>query len=322
MPKIRYDALLVLSFGGPDRREDVMPFLERVTRGRNIPRERLEEVAGNYYACGGKSPINDQCRALIEALRKELPGLPVYWGNRNWHPLVEDTMRQMRDDGVRRAVVFVTSAWSSYSGCRQYREDLERARAAVGDDAPVCDKLRQFCFEPGFIEPLADNVRAALARGPANLLFTAHSIPLSMAAGSRYVEQLSESCRLVAGLAGGPEYKLVYQSRSGPPGQPWLEPDLRDALTAIAAGAGPRAVVVAPIGFISDHMEVVFDLDVQAREHAGKLGLSMIRCATAGTDPRFIRMIGKLIEERSRLGEEANWCREDCCPAPARHAPS
>ena len=317
-----YDALLILSFGGPEKQEDVMPFLENVLRGRNVPRERMLEVAENYMRLGGKSPINDHNRALIAALHRELeergPRLPIYWGNRNWHPFLTDTMRQMRDDGVRRALVFITSAYSSYSSCRQYRDDIQKAQVAVGPGAPDCDKLRHFHNLPGFVEPLIENVRAKLALYPeAHLLFTAHSIPLEMAQGSRYVEQLTETAGLVAKGAGHPEYRLVYQSRSGPPRQPWLEPDIKDALSEVAAAGGCRNVVVAPIGFTSDHMEVLVDLDTQAREHAIALGLAMERAATVGTHPKFISLIRELIEERIRLGAAADGCLQNCCPYPA-----
>lgn len=314
--------MLVLSFGGPEKPEDVLPFLENVLRGRNVPRSRMLEVAENYDRFGGKSPINDQNRALIAALREELekhgPNLPIYWGNRNWHPLLSDTLRRMRDDGVKRAVVFVTAAYSSYSACRQYLEDLERARMEVGPGAPVCEKLRHFHSQPGFVEPLIEHVRQALGGfDQAHLLFTAHSIPIVMAQGSKYLEQLTETARLVADGAGHPEHRVVFQSRSGPPQQPWLEPDVRHALSEIAAGGGCRNVVIAPIGFISDHMEVKFDLDTQAMEHAVALGLRMVRAATVGTHPKFIAMIRELIAERIQLGAAADPCRQDCCPYPS-----
>jgi ferrochelatase len=313
----RYDAFLLLSFGGPEKPEDVMPFLERVTRGRNIPRARLEEVAEHYYHFGGRSPINDQCRALIEALRPHLD-LPIYWGNRNWHPFIEDTMRRMMEDGVERALVFVTSAYSSYSACRQYLEDIERARAAAGPLAPRCDKIRHFHNHPGFIEVNAERLREQLAiAGPAPVLFTAHSIPLEMARTSRYVEQLEETALLVAEAAGVSQYRLVYQSRSGPPQQPWLGPDILEALDETRA-AGAEAVIAAPIGFISDHMEVLYDLDDEAARHAGQIGLKMFRAGTAGTHPRFIRMIVELVEERRRDDAWADPCLQSCCPAPLR----
>jgi ferrochelatase len=235
-----YDALLVVSFGGPEAPDEVMPFLENVLRGRNVPRERMLEVAHHYEMFGGVSPINGQNRALIHALERELSenalDLPVYWGNRNWHPLLADTLRQMRDKGVRRALAFVTSAYSSYSGCRQYREDIERARAAVGEGAPQVDKLRVFYNHPDFIAPNVENLQAALARIPserraaAHVAFTAHSIPLSMASNCDYQAQLSETCRLVAEGAGHARWQLVFQSRSGSPAQPWLEPDICDHL--------------------------------------------------------------------------------------------
>ena len=321
-----YDAILVLSFGGPEKPEDVMPFLENVTRGRNVPRERLEEVAENYMMFGGRSPINGQCRALIDAMKPELAGhgvsLPVYWGNRNWHPFIEDTMRRMTADGVKRALVFVTSAYSSYSACRQYLEDIERARAAVGEGAPLCDKLRHFYNRPGFLDALADRLFEAFAKieadsqAGAHLVFTAHSVPVAMAKTSKYVEQLEEVASHLAARMGRTDYRLVWQSRSGPPSQPWLEPDIKDALTEIAGAGGSRDVVVQPIGFISDHMEVIVDLDTQAMEHAQGLGLRMVRAGTAGTHPRFIEAIRELIVERIESGEAANPCLANCCPSP------
>ncbi len=328
-PTPGYDALLVLSFGGPEKTEDVIPFLENVLRGRNVPRARLLEVAEHYYHFGGKSPINDQCRALIAALRLELDehaiNLPIYWGNRNWHPLVAQAMHQMARDGVRRALVFATSAWSSYSSCRQYQEDIERAIAAVGPGAPVCEKLRHFYKHPGFIGTIAERVRDSFAslpedrRSSAHLLFTAHSIPLDMASQSRYVEQLQTASRLTAELAGAPSWRLVYQSRSGPPQQPWLEPDIAVALEGIAADTGSsRDVIVSPIGFISDHMEVLYDLDTLAMKRAAELGLNLVRSGTAGTHPRFISMIRELIEEKLNGLPDAEPCLENCCPAPIR----
>ncbi|MFN7996702.1 MAG: ferrochelatase [Bryobacteraceae bacterium] len=330
------DAFLLVSFGGPDRPEDVIPFLENVLRGRNVPRERMLEVAEHYYHFGGKSPINDQNRALLSALRDLLaeqgPAIPVYWGNRNWHPLLPDTLRQMAADGVRRAFAFVTSAYSSYSGCRQYREDLARAREAAGPDAPEILKLRVFYNHPGFIEPVAERVCAALAqipaerRGSAELAFTAHSVPVSMSETSRYVQQLEEVCRLVAERVGRSGYRLVYQSRSGAPGQPWLEPDILEYLRSVAASNSTKDVVLAPIGFISDHMEVLYDLDTEARQVAIELGLNMVRAATVGTDPRFVAMIRELVLERSgglrdrralgQYGPSDDVCPEDCCPGP------
>jgi len=329
------DAILLVSFGGPDRPEEVMPFLENVLRGRNVPRARMLEVAEHYYHFGGRSPINDQNRELLAALRQVLadegPALPVYWGNRNWHPLLADTLRQMTGDGVRRAFAFVTSAYSSYSGCRQYLDDLARARAAVGPGAPEVLKLRVFYNHPGFIEPMAERVRAALDRVPAGrsasaaLAFTAHSVPVAMAQTSRYVAQVEEACRLVAERAGGPPYRLVYQSRSGAPGQPWLGPDVLDYLRSLAASGATRDVVLAPIGFISDHLEVVYDLDTEARQVCEGLGLHMVRAATVGADPRFAAMIRELVLERvagaprralGECGPSQDVCPEDCCPGP------
>ena len=317
----RYDAFLLLSFGGPEKPEDVMPFLERVTRGRNIPRARLEEVAAHYHHFGGRSPINDQCRALIEALRPHLD-LPIYWGNRNWHPFIEDTMRRMTGDGIERALVFVTSAYSSYSACRQYLEDVQRARAAAGPLAPQCDKIRHFCDHPLFLEVNARLLRETLARsGAAPVLFTAHSIPLEMARTSRYVEQLEQASSRVAAAAGAADYRLVYQSRSGPPHQPWLEPDILRALDETRASRAEK-VVVAPIGFISDHMEVLYDLDYEAAEHAKQIGLEMFRVPTPGVHPLFLRMILDLVEERRRGAAQADPCLQFCCPAPLPAAPS
>ncbi len=326
------DAILLVSFGGPDGPADVMPFLENVLRGRNVPRERMLEVAGHYNRFGGKSPINEANRALLAAVRDELaahgPALPVYWGNRNWHPLLPDTLRQMAADGVRRAFAFVTSAYSSYSGCRQYLEDLARARAAVGPSAPEVLKLRVFYNHPGFIEPMADRVRAAFeriraARGVrAALAFTAHSVPAAMAGSSRYVQQVEEACRLVAERVDHPAYRLVYQSRSGSPAQPWLGPDVLEYLRELAASGGTEDVVLAPIGFVSDHMEVVYDLDTEARELCGQLGLHMVRAGTVGADPRFAAMIRELVLERTgdaprrALGVDGpshDVCPEDCC---------
>jgi ferrochelatase len=302
-----YDALLVVSFGGPEKREDVIPFLENVLRGRNVPRERMLEVAEHYYHFDGRSPINDQNRELVALLRSTI-GLPVYWGNRNWHPLLADTVREMRVDGIRRAVAFATSAFSSYSGCRQYLEDIDRARAAVGEDAPRIDKIQPFSSHPGFIEAVTDRVRTALAELPnARLVFTAHSVPAAMAHSSGYVAQLEEASARVARAVGRSEWKLAYQSRSGPPTQAWLEPDICDYLRQIRSD-----VVIVPIGFLSDHMEVLYDLDTGARAVCDELGIRMVRAGTAGTHPAMIRMIVELIEK------EPVPCPEDCCPAPHR----
>ncbi len=328
-----YDAILLLSFGGPEGPADVVPFLENVTKGRGVPRERLLEVAEHYLAFGGVSPINAQNRALIDALRPELRqhgiDLPIYFGNRNWHPMLTDTVREMRQDGVERALVFVTSAFSSYSGCRQYREDLARAVAPLGDDAIAFDKIRVFYNHPGFVTAMADRIREGLGHIPAErrfgveLIFTAHSIPLSMARTSAYEAQLRESCGLVAAAAGVSNWRLAYQSRSGSPHTPWLEPDILDELASVRE-AGIEDVLVAPIGFISDHMEVMFDLDEEAMEQAAKLGLHMVRVGTVGAHPAFVTMIRELIQERMtehpvRLalgsrGPNHDICGVNCCP--------
>ncbi len=298
-----YDALLVLSFGGPEKREDVIPFLENVLRGRPVPRERVLEVAEHYYLFDGRSPINDQNRELIAKLR-EAVRIPVYWGNRNWHPMLADTVRMMRDDGIKHAIAYATSAFGSYSGCRQYQEDIDRARAGV-EGAPAIDKIPSFSGRPEFIEAMIDRTRAAFAELPeGQLIFTAHSIPVSMAQSSPYVEELQAACRAVAE---GRDWKLVYQSRSGAPGQPWLEPDICDYLREIRTDA-----VIVPMGFLSDHMEVIYDLDTEARSVCEELGIKMVRAGTAGTHPAIIRMIASMVDE------EPAACAAGCCPAPRR----
>jgi protoporphyrin/coproporphyrin ferrochelatase len=336
-----YDAVLVMSFGGPDKADDVVPFLQNVTRGRNIPEERLKEVGEHYYMFGGKSPINEQNLALVEALKEELaehgPDLPVYFGNRNWHPMIEDTIQQMKDDGVRRAVAFFTSGFSCYSGCRQYREDIMRAQEAVGEGAPEFDKIRVFYNHPGFINPMVESVQAALAewdearRDGVKLVFTAHSIPSGMARNSAYEAQLKESCRIVAeDILGREDWVLVYQSRSGPPHVPWLEPDIVDYMEEINE-QGVKDIVIIPIGFISDHMEVMFDLDTEAREAADEMGMKMVRAGTVHTTKPFVQMIRELIvermtenPERPALGKRpANHdiCPIDCCLPGGRPMP-
>ncbi|MFI6482051.1 ferrochelatase [Nonomuraea sp. NPDC050663] len=297
-----YDALLVLSFGGPEGPDDVVPFLENVVRGRNVPRERLLEVAEHYQSFGGVSPINEQNRALVSALRDELD-VPVYWGNRNWHPFGEETVLRMKDDGVARAAVFATSAFAGYSSCRQYYEDIARISIEGG---PELIKMRHFGDHPGFVEAMADRVRVALEKigRPARLVFTAHSIPTSMAAVSRYEEQLRRSAALVSRALGRTEeWDLVWQSRSGPPEVPWLEPDVLDHLRTL-----DEPVVLAPIGFVSDHMEVVYDLDTEARQLADELNLPMERAATVGTHPRFVAMVRELMEEPQPVA-----CAPGCC---------
>ena len=341
-----YDAFLLVSFGGPEGPDDVMPFLQNVTRGRGVPPERLAGVAEHYYAFGGVSPINQQCRDLLAAVRADMAAdglsLPVYWGNRNWTPYLTDTVRAMAADGVRRAVAFVTSAYSSYSGCRQYLDDIERARAEAGAGAPEIDKIRRYYNHPGFIEPFAGAAADALAtlpadlRDDAHLVFTAHSVPVAMAEASgswagpggvggrgRYVAELNEAARLIAERTGGGRHPwtLAYQSRSGPPSQPWLEPDVRDHLGDLAK-SGMRAVVVIPVGFVSDHMEVRHDLDVEAAQAAESLGVAFARAATPGAHPRFASLITELVWERmtgvpcaalGRLGVPSQECPADCC---------
>jgi len=327
-----YDALLLVSFGGPEGRDDVLPFLENVLRGRNVPRERMLGVAKHYELFGGVSPINGQNRKLIAALQQLLeakgPQLPIYFGNRNWHPLLADTLAKMRDDGVKNALAFITSAYSSYSSCRQYLEDIERARATVGTDAPRVEKLRAFYNHPGFIEANVANIRHALAQIPeqsgvaVQLVFTAHSIPESMAQNCDYESQLRETSELIAGALGSENWQLVFQSRSGSPSQPWLGPDVCDYLRNLHA-AGSEDVVVAPIGFVSDHMEIIYDLDTETMGLCRELGLNMIRAATAGTHPAFIEMVRELILERidpetsrravGTMGPRESVCQTDCC---------
>ena len=322
-----YDAILFVSFGGPERMAEVIPFLENVLRGRNVPRERMLQVAKHYELFGGLSPINQQNRNLIASLKQELvangPNLPIYWGNRNWHPLLPDTLQQMAEDGINRALAFVTSAYSSYSSCRQYRENIRDAQDAVGPSAPEVHKLRAFYNHPLFIEANVAQIRTALAQvaGSPHLVFTAHSIPESMAATCEYAAQLNEASRLVAEALGQKNWQLVYQSRSGSPMQPWLGPDVCDHLRGLKAD-GITDVVVAPIGFISDHMEVIYDLDVEARKVADELGLRMIRAETAGTHCLFVKMIRELILERTNglpvrtIGlhdPSHDVCPVDCC---------
>jgi ferrochelatase len=304
-----FDALLVLSFGGPEGPADVRPFLENVVRGRGVPPERLDAVEEHYQHFGGVSPLNARNREIIAAVRERID-LPVYFGNRNWHPMVEDTVAEMARDGVRRGLVFATSAYGGYSACRQYQEDIARARKAVGDGAPELVKLRHFFDHPLFIAANADAVRAARAalpaeiRDAARLVFTAHSVPVSADAaagpaeegGRRYSRQIAEAARLVADELGVAAHDVVWQSRSGPPQVPWLEPDIVDHIDALHTRGVP-AVVVAPIGFVSDHVEVIWDLDTEARERAEELGMGFARAATAGPDPRFADMVAELVAE-------------------------
>jgi ferrochelatase len=354
-----YDAFLLLSFGGPEGPADVLPFLENVTRGRGVPKERLAEVATHYHAYGGVSPINAQCRDLLAAIEEAGVGLPLYWGNRNWHPFLEDTVREMAGAGVRRALAFVTSAYSSYSACRQYLDDIDRAAAAVGPAAPRIDKIRPYFNHPGFIEPFAASTQTALATLPADLsaaarlVFTAHSVPLGMAAasgsatagtavraavGGRYAAELREAARLIAQRVRGGTlpFDLAWQSRSGPPSVPWLEPDVNDHLASLAKDGVP-AVVVVPVGFVSDHMEVVHDLDVEAAHTAASLGMAFARAKAPGATPRFAAMVRELVAERTSgasplalgdlglgaFAEGAGACPADCCRyTPSRPAPA
>ncbi|GAB4585860.1 ferrochelatase [Nocardia sp. IFM 10818] len=341
------EALLLLSFGGPERPEDVMPFLENVTRGRGIPPERLAEVAEHYLHFGGVSPINALNLDIIKAIEAEFASrdidLPVYFGNRNWHPMVEATVERMRADGIRSALVFPTSAWGGYSGCKQYHEDIARARAAVAD-APDLVKLRQFFDHPLFIDAFADAIRAAVAEIPEDrrdrvrLVFTAHSIPISADNASGppevtglYSAQVAEAARLCAAATGFDDYDVVWQSRSGPPQIPWLAPDIVDHLDALHE-QGVDAVVVCPVGFVSDHLEVIWDLDNEAKERAAEHGMAFARAATPGPDPRFARMVADLVEEYRKggtplrlsattsLGCTVNGtpCVVGCCELPAR----
>jgi ferrochelatase len=341
----RYDALLLVSFGGPEGPDDVLPFLENVVHGKDVPRWRLLQVAQRYELFDGHSPLNDQNRALLAALIAELNAhglsLPVYWGNRNWHPLLADAVRQMTDDGVRHALALVTSAFGSYSGCRQYRDDIERARQEVGPEAPQIDKLRLFYNHPGFIEPMAERVVAAFnqipaeRRAAAKLIYTAHSIPAAMAQRGPYERQLREAARLITeqlsrqdAAAETPQYpvrwNMAFQSRSGPPSQPWLEPDVRDYLREMAAAGVVRDVVIVPLGFLAENIEVVYDLDIEVRELCDELGINMVRAAVVGSHSRFVQMVRELIlerldpsAERLSLGADGPWpdeCPVGCCP--------
>lgn len=304
-----FDALLLLSFGGPEGPEQVMPFLENVTRGRGIPRERLASVAEHYLHFGGVSPINGINRDLITAIEAELArrgtDIPVYFGNRNWDPFIEDTVAHMRDNGIRRAAVFSTSAWGGYSGCTQYQEDIARARAAAGPEAPQLTKLRQYFDHPLLIEMFADAIRDAAAtlpaelRAQARLVFTAHSIPLRAAdrcGPDLYERQVGYASRLVAAAAGYADFDQVWQSRSGPPQVPWLEPDVGDHLDTLAQ-AGTKAVIVCPVGFVADHIEVVWDLDSELAEQAEAAGIALARATTPNSSPRFARLALDLMEE-------------------------
>lgn len=333
-PPAPYDAILIVGFGGPERREDVMPFLEHVVRGKSVPRTRLLEVAEHYYHFGGASPINAQVRALMAALRSELDRrripLPLYWGNRNWHPFLADALHALTRDGASRVLAVVLAGYSSYSSCRQYLEDIARAQAEVGPGAPAVDKVRVFYNHPDFIAANADRLREALnhfseeCRARVRIAFTAHSVPMTMAGNCDYERQLTETCRLVAEAAGvDPErWRLVYQSRSGRPSDPWLEPDILDHLSSLGR-EGATSVVIHPIGFLSDHLEVLYDLDEEARSAADQLGMTMVRAGTVGTHPAFVSMLAELIGERldpatprraiGRYGPSHDVCPADCC---------
>lgn len=333
-----YDALIIVSFGGPESAADVLPFLRNVTRGRGIPEERLAAVAEHYYHFGGVSPINGWCRSLIEALNQEFiahdVNLPIYWGNRNWSPMLVDAVQRMASDGVRNALAFTTSAYGSYSSCRQYLEDLAAARAAVGSGAPNIDKIRHFFDHPGFVHPFADNLSAGLASIPdasgdvARVLFVAHSIPEPMnqasgPEGARYSDQVAEAAQLVSEAAGsGTPYEVVWQSRSGAPDSPWLGPDVNDRMRQLA-DEGVKSVVVSPVGFLNDHIEILWDLDTEAAATAEELGMTFHRAGTPGLDARTVTMIRELAAERiegvepRRLGKLPMWNAGDegCCPA-------
>lgn len=335
-----FDSILLVSFGGPEGPEDVLPFLENVLRGKNVPRERMLEVVEHYQHFGGVSPINAQNRALIAALRGELDAagisLPIYWGNRNWNPMLPDTLRQMRADGRHRAIAFFTSMFSCYSGCRQYRENIQVAQQEVGEGVPAVEKVRKGFNHPLFIEAQADLVRKSILqiaeerRVAAQLLFTAHSIPMSMADNSNYVKQLKEAAKLVATAVGSENWELVFQSRSGPPQQPWLEPDVCDRIEQLKV-SGTTDVVIIPLGFVSDHMEVLFDLDTEAKDTCERLGLGMVRVPSVGTHRLFVKMICELIQERienwstrAAIGDlpaSHDVCPVDCCLYPQQRRP-
>lgn len=329
--KTDYDALLVVSFGGPEGMDDVIPFLENVLHGRNVPRERMLQVAHHYELFGGVSPINQENRNLIAALEKELatngPSLPIYWGNRNWHPLLPDTLKQMTADGIRNALAFVTSAYSSYSSCRQYLQNIADAQNEAGPNAPRIEKLRAFYNHPLFIAANVDHIRDALNQlddaNSTHLVFTAHSIPESMAENCDYAFQLAETGKLIAEALNIKNWQQVYQSRSGSPAQPWLGPDVREHLQRLSS-EGVTQAVIAPIGFVSDHMEVVYDLDFEATKVAEEMGIRMVRARTAGTHPLFVKMIRELILERidnkpprfvGSHGPRSSVCAPDCCLA-------
>ena len=326
------DSILLVSFGGPESPKEVAPFIENVLHGKPVPEKRKLEVVEHYMHFDGVSPLNQQNRDLIAALCKELNAhqidLPIYWGNRNWHPLLPDTLKQMKADGKKRALAIFTSAYSSYSGCRQYRENIEAARQDVGVDAPLVEKVRVFFNHPGFIQANVEHITQSLSTlddatpETTPLLFTAHSIPMSMAENCAYEKQLQETCGLVAAAVNWPNWKLVYQSRSGSPHTPWLEPDVCDTIEQLNQ-EGIQQVVVSPIGFTSDHMEVLFDLDIEAREKCAALNMAFALAPSAGTHPAFISCLRELIQEQLNPGTEKRAlgtmgpahesCPENCC---------
>ena len=325
-----YDAILIVSFGGPEGPDDVMPFLDNVLMGLNVPKPVKVRIAKRYQRFGGISPINRETRSFIQALEIEIqnngPQLPIYWGNRNWHPMLPDTLNRMADDGIKNAIAYVTSTFSSYSGCRKYREDLYEAIQGV-DNPPHIDKLRVGYNHPGFIKAVSDRTREALESTSVDkeevvLMFTAHSLPLSMAKCTDYEAQLQEACNLVGQVVGINSWQLVYQSNNASYGEPWLEPDIADALEK-AKSSGRSHVVIMPIGFVCDHMEVVLDLDIEAKEQANNLGLQLTRAATVGSHPAYISMVRELIIERmsknpdrqylGSRGANGDYCKPDCC---------
>ncbi|VAX38991.1 Coproporphyrin ferrochelatase [hydrothermal vent metagenome] len=351
---MKYDAILIVGFGGPEGREDVVPFLENVLRGRNVPHERMLEVAEHYYRFEGISPINQQVRNVISALQTELQQhnitLPIYWGNRNWKPMLAETMQQMKEEKVSHALGLVLSAYGSYSSCRQYLEDIKNGQQIVGEESPSVDKIRLFYNHPNFITANKENLQQAVTQlstlpneslsdesscnessyNEFHVAFTAHSLPISMAKNCQYVEQLQETCRLVAEGIGLPSnrWKLVYQSRSGRPSDPWLEPDICDYIETLHQ-ADVKNIIIMPIGFLSDHIEVLYDLDEEAKTKTEQLGITMVRAATVGVHPQFITMLRLLIEERLTTDSEklaigyhcaaTDVCSTECCPAPQRH---
>jgi ferrochelatase len=321
-----YDALIIISFGGPEGMADVMPFLDNVLRGKNVPEERKREVAHHYEMFDGVSPINAHNRELKILLEKKIKEegihLPVFWGNRNWNPYFKDALLEMKATGVKNALGYFTSAYGSYSGCRQYRENIEQARAEVGEGAPQVQRLPNFYNHPKFIQANVNNILVQLRNVPetehsnVHLAFTAHSIPMSMAQTSPYLDQLNEACERVAGKVGAQNWKLVFQSRSGPPHMPWLEPDICDHLENLSK-SGVEQVIVSPIGFVSDHMEVMYDLDVEAKQKAQELGLNMYRAASAGNDPLMIDMIVDMVKDALK-SDVVLKCAPNCCPSPRR----